>query len=69
MKVEPIVYGDRTVYSVAAFNPGVAQWLQRLPALSDGLHGLVVQGESPAGRNHGQQSLFILADGRSSPVR
>jgi exodeoxyribonuclease VII large subunit len=33
MKVEPIVYGDRKVYSVAAFNQGVARWLQRLPTL------------------------------------
>jgi exodeoxyribonuclease VII large subunit len=33
MKVEPIVYGDRKVYSVAAFNRGVAQWLTRLPTI------------------------------------
>jgi exonuclease VII large subunit len=33
MKVEPIVYGDRKVYTVAAFNRGVADWLQRLPTL------------------------------------
>ena len=33
MKVEPIVYGDRKVYPVAAFNRGVAQWLTRLPTL------------------------------------
>ena len=33
MKVEPIVYGDRKVYSVAAFNRGVAQWLARLPTI------------------------------------
>jgi exodeoxyribonuclease VII large subunit len=33
MKVEPIVYGDRKVYSVASFNRGVAQWLTRLPTL------------------------------------
>ena len=33
MKVEPIVYGDRKVYTVAAFNRGVAQWLQRLPTV------------------------------------
>ena len=33
MKVEPIVYGDRKVYTVASFNRGVAQWLTRLPTL------------------------------------
>jgi exodeoxyribonuclease VII large subunit len=33
VKVEPIVYGDRKVYSVAAFNRGVAQWLARLPTI------------------------------------
>ena len=33
MKVEPLVYGDRTVYSVSAFNRGVGTWLARLPTL------------------------------------
>ena len=33
MKVEPLVYGDRKVYTVAAFNQGIAQWLQRLPTI------------------------------------
>ena len=33
MKVEPIAYGDRKVYTVAAFNRGVAQWLTRLPTI------------------------------------
>jgi exodeoxyribonuclease VII large subunit len=33
MKVEPLVYGDRKVYTVAAFNRGVAQWLTRLPTI------------------------------------
>jgi exodeoxyribonuclease VII large subunit len=32
-KVEPIEYGDRKVYSVAAFNRGVADWLARLPTV------------------------------------
>jgi len=32
-KVEAIRYGDRSVYSVSAFNRGVAQWLRRLPEL------------------------------------
>ncbi|HEU4450734.1 MAG TPA: exodeoxyribonuclease VII large subunit [Gaiellaceae bacterium] len=33
MKVEPVLYGDRKVYSVSAFNRGVASWLARLPSL------------------------------------
>ena len=33
MKVEPIDYGDRRVYSVGAFNRGVASWLSRLPTV------------------------------------
>jgi exodeoxyribonuclease VII large subunit len=33
VKVEPIVYGDRKVYSVAAFNRGVGDWLSRLPTI------------------------------------
>ena len=33
MKVEPLLYGDRKVYTVAAFNRGVADWLARLPTL------------------------------------
>ncbi len=32
-KVEPLPYEDRTVYSVGAFNRGVAQWLGRLPTV------------------------------------
>ena len=33
MKVEAIEHGDRKVYSVAAFNRGVATWLGRLPTV------------------------------------
>ncbi|MDX6397276.1 MAG: exodeoxyribonuclease large subunit [Gaiellaceae bacterium] len=33
MKVEPLLYGDRKVFSVAGFNRGVADWLARLPTL------------------------------------
>jgi exodeoxyribonuclease VII large subunit len=33
MKVEPLDYGDRKVYTVAAFNGGVADWVARLPTL------------------------------------
>ena len=32
-KVEALPYDDRTVYSVAAFNEGVARWLARLPTV------------------------------------
>ena len=32
-KVEALPYDDRTVYSVAAFNRGVGQWLTRLPTV------------------------------------
>jgi exodeoxyribonuclease VII large subunit len=32
-KVEAIEYGDRKVYSVAAFTKGIADWLSRLPTL------------------------------------
>ncbi len=31
--MEPIVYGDRKVFTVAVFNQGVAQWLRRLPTI------------------------------------
>ena len=30
-KIEPLLYGDRKVFTVASFNRGVAQWLRRLP--------------------------------------
>jgi exodeoxyribonuclease VII large subunit len=33
VKVEPTVYGDRKVYTVAGFNRGVSQWLTRLPTI------------------------------------
>ena len=33
MKVEATAYGDRKVYSIGAFNRGVASWLSRLPTL------------------------------------
>jgi exodeoxyribonuclease VII large subunit len=33
VKVEAIDYGDRRVYSVGAFNHGVASWLARLPTV------------------------------------
>jgi len=33
VKVEPILYGDRKVYSVPAFSRGIATWLARLPGV------------------------------------
>jgi exodeoxyribonuclease VII large subunit len=33
VKVEAAQYGDRKVYSVSAFNRGVAEWLSRLPTV------------------------------------
>jgi exodeoxyribonuclease VII large subunit len=33
VKVEPLEYDDRKVYSVAAFNRGIASWLSRLPTV------------------------------------
>jgi len=29
-KVEPILYGERKVYTVSAFNRGIGSWLSRL---------------------------------------
>jgi exodeoxyribonuclease VII large subunit len=53
VKVEPIVYGDRKVYSVAAFNRGVARWLTRLPTLW-------VEGEvTELRRQTGWQTVFF----------
>ena len=33
MKIEAIEYGDRSVYTVAAFNRGIGDWLSRLPSV------------------------------------
>jgi exodeoxyribonuclease VII large subunit len=33
VKIEPVEYGDRRVYTVSAFNRGVASWLSRLPTI------------------------------------
>jgi exodeoxyribonuclease VII large subunit len=53
VKVEAIDYGDRKVYSVAAFNRGVADWLTRLPTVW-------VEGEVMELRRHpGWQSVFF----------
>jgi exodeoxyribonuclease VII large subunit len=56
-KVEALPYDDRTVYSVAAFNRGVAQWLGRLPTLW-------VEGEVTELRRHERWAsvFFTLKD-------
>jgi exodeoxyribonuclease VII large subunit len=52
-KAEAIQYGDRKVYSVASFNRGVAEWLQRLPTIW-------VEGEvTELRRNARWQSVFF----------
>ena len=53
VKVEAIEYGDRKVYTVAAFNRGVADWLTRLPTVW-------VEGEvTELRRQAGWQSVFF----------
>ncbi|MEO8289992.1 MAG: exodeoxyribonuclease VII large subunit [Gaiellaceae bacterium] len=66
MKVEPILYGDRKVYTVAAFNHGVASWITRLPSLW-------IEGEvTEFRRQDGWQSVFFTLkdpeDGACLPV-
>jgi exodeoxyribonuclease VII large subunit len=63
---EPVLYGDRKVYSVSAFNRGVASWLERLPTVW-------VEGEvTDLRRQEGWQSVFFTlkdpADGACLPV-
>jgi exodeoxyribonuclease VII large subunit len=53
VKVEALDYGDRKVYSVAAFNRGIADWLSRLPTVW-------VEGEVTELRRHDRwQSVFL----------
>jgi exodeoxyribonuclease VII large subunit len=66
VKIAPIEYGDRKVYTVAAFNRGVADWLARLPTLW-------VEGEVTELRRHaGWQSVFFTlkdpSDGACLPA-
>ena len=66
MKVEPLVYGDRKVYTVAGFNRGVADWLARLPTLW-------IEGEVTGLRRHERWgSVFFTlkdpADGACLPA-
>jgi exodeoxyribonuclease VII large subunit len=53
VKVEATAYGDRKVFSVSAFNRGVATWLQRLPTVW-------VEGELTELKRHPRwQSVFF----------
>jgi exodeoxyribonuclease VII large subunit len=53
VKVEATVYGDRKVFSVSAFNRGIATWLQRLPTVW-------VEGEVTELKRHQRwQSVFF----------
>ena len=66
MKVEAAQYGDRKVYSVSAFNHGVAEWLSRLPTVW-------VEGEvTELKRQRAWASVFFTlkdpTDGASLPV-
>jgi exodeoxyribonuclease VII large subunit len=66
VKVEPLLYGDRKVYTVAGFNRGVADWLQRLPTLW-------IEGEVTELRRHERwASVFLTlrdpADGACVPA-
>jgi exodeoxyribonuclease VII large subunit len=56
-KIEALPYDDRTVYSVAAFNRGVGQWLSRLPTVW-------VEGEVTELRRHERWAtvFFTLKD-------
>jgi exodeoxyribonuclease VII large subunit len=57
MKIEPMERGDRKVYSVAAFNRGVRDWVSRLPSVW-------VEGEVTELRRHPnwQTVFFTLKD-------
>jgi exodeoxyribonuclease VII large subunit len=53
VRPEPVVHGDRKVYTVSAFNRGVASWLERLPTVW-------VEGEvTELRRQPGWQSVFF----------
>jgi len=53
VKVDPLPYVDRKVYSVAAFNRGIAQWLGRLPTVW-------VEGEVTELRRHDRWASVFL---------
>jgi exodeoxyribonuclease VII large subunit len=57
VKVEAVEYGDRKVYSVAAFNKGVGTWISRLPTVW-------IEGEVTELRRHDRWAsvFFTLKD-------
>jgi exodeoxyribonuclease VII large subunit len=66
VKVDAAQYGERKVYSVAAFNRGVADWISRLPTIW-------IEGEVTELRRHrGWASVFFTlkdpSDGACLPV-
>jgi exodeoxyribonuclease VII large subunit len=66
VKPEPLLYGDRKVYTVSSFNRGVASWLERLPTLW-------VEGEvTELRRQAGWATVFFTlkdpADGTTLPA-
>jgi exodeoxyribonuclease VII large subunit len=66
VKVQPLVYGDRKVYTVSGFNRGVGSWLERLPTVW-------IEGEvTELRRQGGWQSIFFTLkdtrDGACLPV-
>jgi exodeoxyribonuclease VII large subunit len=66
VKVEPLLYGDRKVYTVSSFNRGVASWIARLPTIW-------IEGEvTEFRRQGGWQSVFLTLkdpeDGACLPV-
>ena len=66
MKVEPLQYDDRKVYSVSAFNRGVSTWISKLPTIW-------IEGEvTEFRRQPGWQSVFFTlkdpVDGACLPV-
>jgi exodeoxyribonuclease VII large subunit len=66
VKVEPLQYGDRKVYTVSAFNRGVSSWIARLPSLW-------IEGEvTEFRRQAGWQTVFFTlkdsVDGACLPV-
>ena len=54
MKIEPVLYGERKVYTVSAFNQGVSRYLGRLPAVW-------VEGEvTELRRNEAWATVFVV---------
>ena len=66
MKVEPLLYGDRKVYTVSAFNRGVGSWLARLPTVW--VEGEVTELRRQAGWQRVFFTLKDLEDGACLPV-